>query len=76
MEAPTMYMGLLGLVIVSILLLYRVRGAILIGIVVIAITSWPRNSPITYFPHTPQGDSMFDYFKQVEIFGSLLLLSW
>ncbi|KAI9299822.1 permease family-domain-containing protein, partial [Cunninghamella echinulata] len=65
MESPTMYMGLLGLVIVSILLLYRVRGAILIGIVVIAITSWPRNSPITYFPHTPQGDSMFDYFKQV-----------
>ncbi|CAO3632338.1 unnamed protein product [Cunninghamella blakesleeana] len=65
MESPTMYMGLLGLVIMSILLLYRARGAILIGIILIAITSWPRNSPITYFPYTATGDSMFDYFRKV-----------
>ncbi|KAI8889911.1 hypothetical protein K501DRAFT_169617 [Backusella circina FSU 941] len=65
MESPTMYMGLLGLVIMSLLLMFKVRGAILIAIITIAITSWPRNSTITYFPHTPQGDSMFNYFKQV-----------
>jgi AGZA family xanthine/uracil permease-like MFS transporter len=58
-------MGLLGLVIMSLLLIYKIRGAILISIIAIAITSWPRNSPITYFPHTPQGDSMFNYFRQV-----------
>ncbi|CAO3598012.1 unnamed protein product [Absidia cylindrospora] len=65
MESPTLYMGLLGLVIISILLMYRVRGAILIGIVFIAITSWPRVSKVTYFPYTPEGDASFDYFKKV-----------
>ncbi|KAI9022221.1 permease family-domain-containing protein [Phycomyces nitens] len=65
MESGTLYMGILGLVIMSILLLYRVRGAILISIVFIAITSWPRVNKVTYFPYTPQGDLMFDYFKKV-----------
>ncbi|KAI9309548.1 permease family-domain-containing protein [Cunninghamella echinulata] len=65
MESPTLYMGLLGLVIMAILMLYRVRGAILISIIFIAITSWPRVSAVTYFPYTPQGDNMFNYFKQV-----------
>ncbi|KAI8358575.1 permease family-domain-containing protein [Blakeslea trispora] len=65
MTSPTLYMGLLGLMLMAILLMYRVRGAILIAILAIAITSWPRNSPITYFPYTPQGDNMFDYFKKV-----------
>ncbi|KAI8337573.1 permease family-domain-containing protein [Chlamydoabsidia padenii] len=65
MESPTLYMGLLGLVIISILLMYRVRGAILIGIIFIAITSWPRVNKVTYFPYTPAGDTSFDYFKKV-----------
>ncbi|CAO3629016.1 unnamed protein product [Mucor hiemalis] len=65
MTDPRTYMGLLGLIIMALLLMFRVRGAILMGIIAISITSWPRNSPITYFPHTPLGDSMFDYFKQV-----------
>lgn len=65
MESPTLYMGILGLVIMAILMLYRVRGAILLSIIFIAITSWPRNSAVTYFPYTTQGNNMFDYFKQV-----------
>ncbi|KAI8979129.1 permease family-domain-containing protein [Mycotypha africana] len=65
MENGTTYMGILGLVIMAILLLYRVRGAILLAIVFIAITSWPRNNAVTYFPYTTQGDMMFDYFKNV-----------
>ncbi|CEI88219.1 Putative Nucleoside transporter [Rhizopus microsporus] len=65
MTNGTTYMGILGLVIMSILLLYRVRGAILISIVFIAITSWPRNNAVTYFPYTQQGDMMFNYFKNV-----------
>ncbi|SAM09664.1 hypothetical protein [Absidia glauca] len=65
MESGTMYMGLLGLVVMAILMMYRVRGAILLSIIFIAITSWPRNNAVTYFPYTPQGDTMFDYFKQV-----------
>ncbi|KAL0078613.1 permease family-domain-containing protein [Phycomyces blakesleeanus] len=65
MESGTLYMGLLGLVMMAILLMYRVRGAILISIIFIAITSWPRVNKVTYFPYTPQGDLMFDYFKKV-----------
>ncbi|KAF7728283.1 hypothetical protein EC973_006457 [Apophysomyces ossiformis] len=65
MESGTMYMGLLGLIIMAILLMYRVRGAILISIVFIAITSWPRMNKVTYFPYTDQGNTMFDYFKKV-----------
>ncbi|CAO3689581.1 unnamed protein product [Rhizopus stolonifer] len=65
MTSPTMYMGILGLILMGLLIMYRVQGAILIGIVAIAITSWPRNSPITYFPYTTSGDQMFDYFKKV-----------
>lgn len=65
MTSPTMWMGILGLILMSMLLMYRVRGAILIAIIIIAITSWPRNSPITYFPYTASGDEMFNYFKQV-----------
>lgn len=65
MTSGTTYMGLLGLLIMGILLLYRVRGAILISIIFIAITSWPRNSSVTYFPHTVSGDMMFDFFKNV-----------
>ncbi|GAN00728.1 inner membrane protein yieG [Mucor ambiguus] len=71
MTSPTMYMGLLGLIVMSLLLMYRVRGAILIAIIAIAITSWPRNSPITYFPHTPAGDEMFNYFKKVVTVSNL-----
>ncbi|KAI9492059.1 permease family-domain-containing protein [Zychaea mexicana] len=65
MESPTLWMGILGLLVMSILLLYRVRGALLLGIIFIAITSWPRVSEVTLFPYTPQGQNMFDYFKQV-----------
>ncbi|KAI8061884.1 permease family-domain-containing protein [Gilbertella persicaria] len=65
MTNGTTYMGILGLVIMTILLIYRVRGAILISILFIAITSWPRVNAVTYFPYTTQGDLMFDFFKKV-----------
>ncbi|KAG1223140.1 hypothetical protein G6F35_004850 [Rhizopus arrhizus] len=71
MTSPTMYMGLLGLIIMGLLIMFRVQGAILIGIIVIAITSWPRNSPITYFPYTEAGNQMFDYFKKVATIHNL-----
>ncbi|CAM0140792.1 hypothetical protein VKS41_008066 [Umbelopsis sp. WA50703] len=68
MTNGTTYMGILGLMIMAILLLYRARGAILIAIVFIAITSWPRVNAVTYFPFTDAGNQMFDFFKQVVTF--------
>lgn len=53
------------------LMLYRVRGAILIGIFLVSIISWPRPTSVTYFPYTEAGDALFDYFKQVVTFHPL-----
>lgn len=53
------------------MLMYRVRGAILIGIFLVSIISWPRPTSVTYFPHTAAGDAMFNYFKKVVTFQPL-----
>jgi len=68
MESAKTWMGILGFVIISILLLFRVKGAVLIGILFVSILSWIRNTPFTFFPNTPKGDEMFDYFRKVATF--------
>lgn len=50
------------------LMMYRVKGAIIMGILLVSIISWPRPTPVTYFPHTELGDSAFDFFKKVVTF--------
>nr|GAT57716.1 predicted protein [Mycena chlorophos] len=72
LRSPTMWLGIfLGGILTVLLMLYRVRGAILIGIVLTSVVSWPRSTPVTYFPHTTDGDALFDYFKQVVSFRRL-----
>jgi AGZA family xanthine/uracil permease-like MFS transporter len=69
---PTMWLGIfLGGILTVLLMLYRVRGAILIGIFLVSVISWPRSTPVTYFPHTDAGNQLFDYFKQVVTFHPL-----
>ncbi|KAG0274620.1 hypothetical protein BGZ95_009614, partial [Linnemannia exigua] len=68
MESPTTWIGLFGFVIISVCLLFRVKGAVLIGILVVSIMSWFRGTSFTYFPYTPLGDSKFDFFKKVVTF--------
>lgn len=69
MRNPTMWIGIFcGGVLTVFLMLYRVRGAIIMGILLVSIISWPRSTPVTYFPHTELGDSMFDFFKKVVTF--------
>jgi AGZA family xanthine/uracil permease-like MFS transporter len=53
------------------LMIYRVKGAILIGIFLTSIISWPRGTPVTAFPHTDAGDAAFDFFKNVVAFRPL-----
>ena len=61
-------------------MLYRVKSAIIIGIAVVSIISWPRNTSFTYFPYTPDGDDRFDFFKKVVTFHpiqhTLNVLEW
>ena len=52
-------------------MLYRVKGALLIGIFLTSIISWPRTTPVTAFPHTDAGDAAFDFFKKVVTFRPL-----
>ncbi|KAI9059415.1 hypothetical protein FKP32DRAFT_1579990 [Trametes sanguinea] len=72
MRNPTMWLGIfVGGVLTVFLMLYRVKAAILIGISITSIISWPRPTSVTYFPHTDAGDAMFDFFKQVVTFWPL-----
>lgn len=72
LRSPTMWLGIfVGGIFTTLLLLYRVRGAIIIGIMLVSIISWPRTTPVTLFPHTEVGDSNFDFFKKVVAFHKL-----
>ncbi|KAJ1963085.1 hypothetical protein GGI12_002262 [Dipsacomyces acuminosporus] len=68
MEGGPTWLGVLGLMIIGTLLLYRIKGSILIGILIVAIISWPRGTPVTYFPYTAAGNEAFDFFKHVVTF--------
>ncbi|EON66846.1 hypothetical protein W97_06248 [Coniosporium apollinis CBS 100218] len=69
MRNPTMWVGIFcGGMLTVLLMMYRVKGAIIMGILLVSIISWPRGTPVTYFPDTELGDSMFDFFKNVVTF--------
>ncbi|EXJ88152.1 MFS transporter, AGZA family, xanthine/uracil permease [Capronia coronata CBS 617.96] len=69
MRNPTMWVGIFcGGILTVMLMLYRVKGAIILGILLVSIISWPRGTPVTYFPYTDLGDSNFDFFKKVVTF--------
>ncbi|KAI5122410.1 hypothetical protein M0805_002960 [Coniferiporia weirii] len=74
LQNPTTWLGIfVGGILTVFLMLYRVRGSILIGIFLVAIISWPRDTAVTYFPHTSSGDDLFNFFKQVVTFHPLRL---
>ncbi|KAI9708046.1 MAG: hypothetical protein M1820_004250 [Bogoriella megaspora] len=69
MRSPTMWLGIFcGGILTAYLMSFRVKSAFIIGIALVSIISWPRSTAVTYFPHTPEGDSMFDFFKKVAAF--------
>lgn len=71
LQDPRVWAGVFGGgVFTALLLMYRVRGALLWPILLVSIASWPRPSGITDFPHTAQGDSKFDFFRKVATWHS------
>lgn len=69
MRAHTLWVGVFcGGFLTAILLMYRVKGAIIAGILLVSIISWPRSTSVTFFPHTAVGDANFDFFKKVVTF--------
>jgi AGZA family xanthine/uracil permease-like MFS transporter len=67
-----MWIGIFcGGFVTAILLAYKVKGAIIAGILLVSIISWPRPTPVTYFPYTPVGNDNFDFFKKVVTFHGI-----
>lgn len=72
MRNPTMWIGIFcGGILTVMLMLYRVKGAIIVGIILVSIISWPRPTEVTYFPYTPIGDDAFNFFKKVVDFHKI-----
>lgn len=82
LQLGTMWIGIFcGGFVTAFLMLYRIKGAIIAGILFVSIISWPRVSSVTAFPYTPLGDAAFDFFKQVVAFhpissGTLVAQNW
>ncbi|KAK4385253.1 Adenine/guanine permease AZG1 [Sesamum angolense] len=65
MESPTLWLGVVGFVIIAYCLVKNIKGAMIYGIVFVTAVSWFRNTKVTAFPNTPAGDSAYEYFKKV-----------
>ena len=69
LQKPAVWLGIFaGGFFTVLLMMYRVRGAIIIGILFVSIISWPRSTAVTLFPQTAIGDANFDFFKKIVTF--------
>ncbi|KAL2068008.1 hypothetical protein VTL71DRAFT_16106 [Oculimacula yallundae] len=65
MRNPTLWLGVFGGgILTAFLMMYRIKGAIIVGILFVSIISWPRDTPVTVFPHTASGNLSFEFFKK------------
>lgn len=72
LQNPTLWIGIFcGGMFTALLMMYRVKGAIIAGIALVSIISWPRGTNVTYFPDTTLGNSSWDFFKQVVTFHKI-----
>ncbi|KAF2255518.1 purine transporter [Trematosphaeria pertusa] len=81
MTSPTMWIGIFcGGILTAYLMIYKVKSAMIAGIALVSIMSWPRGTSFTYFPHTPIGDDRWNFFKKVAEFhpikDTLNVLDW
>ncbi|KAF2319244.1 hypothetical protein GH714_014201 [Hevea brasiliensis] len=65
MESPTLWLGIVGFVIIAYCLVKNIKGAIIYGIVLVTAVSWFRDTRVTAFPNTVAGNSAHEYFKKV-----------
>ncbi|OWM87372.1 hypothetical protein CDL15_Pgr022483 [Punica granatum] len=65
MESPTLWLGIVGFVIIAYCLVKNIKGAMIYGIVFVTAVSWFRNTSVTAFPNTESGNSAYAYFKKV-----------
>ncbi|KAI1319185.1 xanthine/uracil permease family protein-like protein [Xylariaceae sp. FL0255] len=69
MANPAMWIGIIiGGIFVAFLMAFKVKSAIVIGIGLVSILSWPRNTSFTYFPYTLEGETRYEFFRQIVAF--------
>ncbi|KAK1594006.1 permease [Colletotrichum navitas] len=81
MSSPKMWTAIFaGGVVTAYLMSFRVKYALIMGIALVSILSWPRNTSITYFPYNEEGENRFNFFKNVVTFHpierTLNVLDW
>ncbi|KAG6021488.1 hypothetical protein E4U41_002475 [Claviceps citrina] len=66
MTNPKLWLAVFcGGIVTAFLMAYRIKYAFVIGIALVSIISWPRGTAVTYFPYTEEGNSRFEFFKQI-----------
>ncbi|KAL1559377.1 Adenine/guanine permease azg1 [Salvia divinorum] len=65
MESATLWLGIVGFIIIAYCLVKNIKGAMIYGIIFVTAVSWFRNTRVTAFPDTAVGDAAFDYFKKI-----------
>ncbi|KAM0327702.1 hypothetical protein ACHAQA_005997 [Verticillium albo-atrum] len=81
MSSPKMWTAVFaGGIFTAYLMSFRVKYALIMGIALVSILSWPRNTDITYFPYTEEGETRFEFFKKIVTFHpiehTLNVLDW
>jgi AGZA family xanthine/uracil permease-like MFS transporter len=67
MTSSTVWLGLFGIMVMSILMARKIPGAMIIGIFVVSGMSWFRGTDFSYFQDSvsPFGEERYKYFKKV-----------
>lgn len=65
MTSGTMWLGILGFMIMVILMAYKRNSSMIIGIAFVTFISWFRDTAVTYFPDDDSGNARFEYFQQI-----------
>jgi len=76
MEGATTWVGILGLLMIIVLSIYKMKAAVLISVMSITVISWFRGvedapNAISYFPYTSDGSTRYEYFKKVFDFHTM-----
>ncbi|ANM70875.1 transmembrane transport protein-like [Arabidopsis thaliana] len=71
MKSPTFWLAVVGFLITSFGLMKNVKGSMIYGIVFVTAISWIRGTQVTIFPHTPLGDSNYNYFTKIVDFHKI-----
>lgn len=71
LNSPTLWLGIVGFLIMSYGLAHEVKGSMIYGILFVTLISWFRGTPVTYFPKTNDGEARYKYFKKVVDFHKI-----